>query len=102
MLMTPLCVLQVTLFNIRSNKTEPTRIDLVVICPCDTYIKFDFQANASFKRRMWNYKRANFNLLNNMIQSTDWTFLHNDSVESATDAFINKFLDLAKSCIPTI
>ncbi len=50
----------------------------------NVFIKVDLQSNAPFKRRVWNYKRANFNLLNDTIRSTDWSFLLTGNIDIAT------------------
>ncbi len=65
------------------------------------YIQIDVQNSIPYKRRMWNYKRADFNRLNDMIGAEDWSFLRGDNLDTASESFISKFLDLAKSCIPT-
>ena len=64
------------------------------------HIKVDFQSNNPFKRKVWNYKRADFLRLNTLIRSTDWSFLHNDTVDVACESFISTFLNLARACIP--
>ena len=65
------------------------------------YIRTRNQINDPFKRRVWNYKRANFEQLNEKIQNTDWSFLTLTDINTATKQFTDKFLNLAKTCIPT-
>ncbi len=55
------------------------------------YISIYIQPNTSYKRRVWNYKRADFCSLNNAIRATDWYFLNAGDIESATSSFITKF-----------
>ena len=65
------------------------------------HIQADFQSNNPFKRKVWNYKRADFSRLNTLIISTDWIFLHNDTVDVACESFVSTFLILARECIPS-
>ena len=60
-----------------------------------TFIKICNQPTTIFKRRVWNYKRADFGELNNKICATDWSFLQNGNINYATRDFTNKFLELA-------
>ncbi len=66
-----------------------------------TYIKVNFQPIMPFKRRVWNYRRGDFESLNNAILTTDWSFLHADTVDIAALSFTDTFLNLAKTYIPT-
>lgn len=65
-----------------------------------SFIKIIISSSSTFKRRVWNYKRADFSSLNNKIQSTDWSFLNVDDLNTSVVNFTNTFLDLAKLCIP--
>ena len=65
------------------------------------YFKSDLHSSVPFKRQVWNYQQADFNQLNNLILTTDWSFLYNDTVDIAAKRFTSKFLELAKECIPT-
>ena len=65
------------------------------------YFKADFVSRAPFKRRVWNYKEANFTLLNEKILTTDWTFISNTDIDTATEEFTKTLITLAQSCIPT-
>ncbi len=55
------------------------------------FISIDIISNEPFKRRVWNYKRADFNRLNDIIRTTDWSFLQTGNIDSATSLFITKF-----------
>ncbi|XP_045206717.2 uncharacterized protein LOC123558945 [Mercenaria mercenaria] len=65
------------------------------------HIKIDLQLNSSYKRQAWNNKNANFELFNTLISNTDWSFLNHGSLDSAADSFVERYIDLAKLCIPT-
>ena len=41
------------------------------------FLKFQSDSSQSTKRRVWNYKRADFVLLNSLINNFDWSFLNN-------------------------
>ncbi len=56
--------------------------------------------NNSYKRTVWNYKRADFAKFNELMLNTDWTILSNGSVDDASNIFTSKFIELAKQCIP--
>lgn len=65
------------------------------------FFRADLPQNMQYKRLVWNYKRSDFELLNHKISNTDWSFLHNGNINDSVNQFTEKFLDLAKSCIPT-
>jgi len=48
------------------------------------HIKTDFMLEEPYKRRIWEYKKANFTLLNELIESTDWSFIEHGTVDTAT------------------
>jgi hypothetical protein len=64
------------------------------------HVKTDFMLEEPYKRRIWEYKKANFTLLNELIESTDWSFIEHGTVDTATDKFMNTYFSLVKSCIP--
>ena len=64
------------------------------------FLKTFIDSNAPYKRRVWNYKNANYESLNESIRNTNWSFLHNGDVNSAVLKFTQTFLDLVKSNIP--
>lgn len=47
------------------------------------HITLDFQPSPSSKRRVWNYKRADFTKMNNVIRTTNWEFLYNGNIAEA-------------------
>ena len=58
------------------------------------HIKVDFQSNFPFKRKVWNYRRANCLHLNELIRNTiiaDWNILKDQSVNEACETFTSIF-----------
>ena len=56
--------------------------------------------NAPYKRRVWNYKHANYESLNDSIRNFNWSFLRNDDFNSSVLKFTQTFLDIVKLHIP--
>ena len=56
----------------------------------------------SYFREVWNYKNADFNLLNNLIEAFNWDTIINEtrSVNQACENFTDLFLKFCKECIP--
>ena len=69
-----------------------------------TYISIQISINLSnsYFREIWNYKTADFNSLNNLIQNFDLGSIINEmfSVDQACENFTNKFLKFCDDCIP--
>lgn len=65
------------------------------------FIKSNFVTNSSIKRKVWNYKKADFNQMNALISSTDWRILNEGSIDEAANEFTNIFIRIAERCIPT-
>ncbi len=65
------------------------------------YLHCNLTAEIPFKRKVWNYKRADFTLLNHLITTTDWSFINDNCVSTACEAFSNKLLELLHVCIPS-
>lgn len=69
-----------------------------------TYIAFSssLNYNRSYKRKVWIYKDADFDILNSLIQHCDWTNIitEADNVNIAVDIFTTKFLSFVRECIP--
>ena len=68
-----------------------------------TYIclPHDYPLSTIYKRTVWLYKRANFDLFNQKILSQDWDRLNNDTIEVVCNTFTDKFMNFAKESIPT-
>ncbi len=60
----------------------------------------ELSSSSSYTRNVWNYKRADFDKLNELIINTDWSILNTGSVDEATQQFTTKFVELSKQCIP--
>ena len=69
-----------------------------------TYISIQISINLSnsYFREIMNYKTADLNSLNNLIQNFDWGTIINEtfSVDQACKNFTNKFLKICDECIP--
>ena len=114
------------LINIISNPTRVTAILFTLIDPilvphhCDplhsgvldipltvsdhraTFACFPFTCICTYgyKRKVWFYKIANFENLNEMISSQDWNFINSLSVDEACDIFTSKLSDFCHASIP--
>ena len=68
-----------------------------------TYIllPYHYEVQSSFERKVWLYKRANFDLLSQYIDLFDWTCLLSGTVNDACNLFTNKFLEFVEKCIPS-
>ncbi len=65
------------------------------------HLKFDSQSYTVYKRKVWYYNRADFNRLNELILTTDWSFISNDiPIDTACEQFHSKLLELLHTCIP--
>ena len=64
------------------------------------YINFVLNKSSSYKRKIWNYKRADFDHLNVLISTNDWSFIQNNTIHESCDLFTNKIIELAELCIP--
>ncbi len=60
----------------------------------------ELSSNTSYTRTVWNYKRADFDKLNELILNTDWSVVNIPNLDEATILFTDTFIDLAKQCIP--
>ena len=64
-------------------------------------IKIDVNISSSYFREVWNYKHADYDRLNNLIEQCDWTalilFLN---IDEACKTFTSTFLIFCKTCIP--
>ena len=69
-----------------------------------TYISIQISTNLSnsYFREIWNYKTADFNSLNNLIQNFDWGTIINEtfSVDQACENFTIFFFKFCDECIP--
>ena len=59
------------------------------------------QFHVHFKRTVWDFRNAHFNLFRAELSKINWEFIDvNDDINIITDMFTNKFMDIAKSTIP--
>ncbi len=70
-----------------------------------TYIVVDcgFKSGKSFKRKVWLYNRANWELFRDRVSDTDWNDIINQqaTVDEACVHFTGTFMNIAQECIPT-
>ena len=73
-------------------------------CPILLLLNFRKHNFQSFKRQIWRFKDGNYNLYRNLLASVSWNIVIDDQfdndVDSITDEFSNKILEIAKKCIP--
>ena len=120
-----------SLYSLNNVITEPTRINehsSTLIDPClvsdacivldsgtmavsdiisdhrVTYvsIKIDLKLSSSYFREVWDYKHADYERLNDLIEQCDWTALISSSsnIDEACKMFTSTFLCFCKTCIP--
>ena len=67
-----------------------------------TYIVLphDYSVSSAYTRRVWFYKRADFEKLENNIRSFDWECLSDGSVNDCCTLFTNKFMEFVNESIP--
>lgn len=70
---------------------------------CVSHIQIPDKIVNTYQREVWIYKRGDYDLFNNLLNTHDWGNLFNscDNVNEACELFTNQFLDIAKQCIPT-
>ncbi len=70
-----------------------------------TYLSLDvgFISNKCFKRKVWNYKRANFDLINEKLSTSDWMNLvyNQPNIDLACASFTNHLMNICNDCIPS-
>ena len=64
------------------------------------YVPFSYIRPNLYKRKVWFYKRADYETLNNMILNHDWSFIGNNSVDDACKIFTYTLLNFLNLCIP--
>ena len=64
-------------------------------------IEIDVNISSSYFREVWNYKHADYDRLNNLIEQCDWTALFNSflNIDEAYKMFTSTFLIFCKTCI---
>ena len=64
------------------------------------YVPFSYIRPNVYKRKVWFYKRADYETLNNLILNHDWSFIGNNSVDDACKIFTDTLLNFLSLCIP--
>ncbi|MCG7883380.1 MAG: hypothetical protein JAY96_17510 [Candidatus Thiodiazotropha endolucinida] len=64
------------------------------------FISFIHESSTTYKRKVWLYKRANFENLNEMITHENWNFINDLPTDEACKTFTEKLLELMHICIP--
>ena len=69
-----------------------------------TYISliFDYNIKRAYKRKIWDYKNADFDKLNLLIAESNWSFLISEAnnVSEAAENFTAHFLSCVRECVP--
>ena len=69
-----------------------------------TYVSIKIFLNTirSYYREVWNYKKADYNRQNNLIEAHDWNFEINNRmhIDEICENFTNTFINFCKICIP--
>ena len=70
---------------------------------CATYITlaFPYDLKPIYERKVYQYSKANFDLLRTNISSFNWDVLFNGTVDEACELFTKQFLTLIDACIPS-
>ncbi|CAG2201827.1 unnamed protein product [Mytilus edulis] len=70
-----------------------------------TYVTINcgFTSSRTYKRKIWDYKNGDFDLMNQKVSRTNWEHLISDAdnMNVACTNFTNSLLDIASECIPT-
>ena len=90
--------------NSRDGETGTLQTDARLSDHKATYIslKVDYDTRHAYKRKIWQYKDADTDKLNYLIETFDWKNLleNTNSVEIASDKFTTQYLKLVRECIP--
>ncbi|CAC5397759.1 unnamed protein product [Mytilus coruscus] len=70
-----------------------------------TYVTINcgFTSSRTYKRKIWDYKNGDFDLMNQKVLRTNWEHLISDAdnINVACTNFTNSLLGIASECIPT-
>ena len=63
---------------------------------------FDYNIKRAYKRKIWDYKNADFDKLNLLIAESNWSFLISEAnnVSEAAENFTAHFLSCVRECVP--
>ena len=65
------------------------------------FFPFNIVLTTSMKRKIWFYKRGDYDKLNDRISNTNWDFIYHESVNNACIQFTDLILKYMDECIPT-
>ncbi|MCP4457853.1 MAG: hypothetical protein GY816_07500, partial [Cytophagales bacterium] len=99
--------LDLLLSNSDSSVNDVKVLDKDSVCKSDHYpISLSIKCNAtrkkSPKRKVFNFKRANWEMMNHDLSSINWQFLHNTHPDTAWAALKDCILALAEKHIPKV
>ena len=57
------------------------------------YLPFNDVLTTTVKRKVWLYKRGDYEKLNDKILNTNWDFINNSSIDVACSLFTNLILN---------
>ena len=90
--------------TIRTIESGTIPIDRVISDHDCTYIEIDcrFKLSKCFKGFVWDYKHGDYERIRQQISDTDWDTIINDddTTNNVCINFTDKFLTIAKECIP--
>ncbi|MCG7869883.1 MAG: hypothetical protein JAY74_26365 [Candidatus Thiodiazotropha taylori] len=70
-------------------------------CPVMCVLKFKKCLSKPYKRRVWNYDKADFNLFRNLLSDVDWNCISNErDLDKAVEKFTSILIQTAEKSIP--
>lgn len=70
-------------------------------CPIICVLKFTKPLHKCYKRRIWNYDKADFNLFRGLLSNADWSCIVNErDINKAVELFNNMLIQMAEKSIP--
>lgn len=70
-------------------------------CPTIVVLKFTKAIPKTYKRRIWSYEKANFNLFRNLLTEINWDVVINKTdLDSAAEAITQTLIEAAQQAIP--
>ena len=70
-------------------------------CPVICILKFNKCLPRSYKRRVWNYDKADFNLFRNLLSNVDWNcIIDENDIDKSVEKFTSVLIQTAEKSIP--
>ncbi|MEW8185640.1 MAG: reverse transcriptase family protein [Candidatus Thiodiazotropha endolucinida] len=70
-------------------------------CPVICILKFNKCLPKSYKRRVWNYDKADFNLFRNLLSNVDWNcIIDENDIDKSVEKFTSVLIQTAEKSIP--